>query len=808
MDLNDVFHVKTDFNPSDIGTRPEKVTLKDVGPESRWENGDSWMKQEISDAVNAGVLTPISALRIKDEEESEFRKGLIFEKVPEVLTRGHTVTEARVSKIEKRANLSQYLVLPTRFCFSSVVRILSHVMRFVSACRKGKLLLSQMLREERLWFSVFISTVDSAQTQYNTPHIGVVTSEQPYSRNKAHPETSRRICMLLNHLTDDMLKPQREHFLNTQLDNATERLTDKFVNMSLLYLYRKAGNEVRHFCTKEKVEKIAVDIDGVLLSKCRLLDTMNYKETGELEGIKIGDLGIRSYLPVIERYSPLAYSIADHVHWKVAAHKGIETCARICRESVAIIQSHSLFKELSLNCILCKKKRKRFLEVEMGPCSDSQLLVAPPFWVCQVDLFGPITVVVPGFERATRNRRVLEAKCWVMAAVCPTTRLVNLQVLESSKAAGWMDAFTRLACEVGCPSHVFCDQDSAGMSAFNIADVDLRDLELKLHREKGIHFSVCPVSGHDRHGHVERVIRSVQESFGDSGLVNSTIHATGLQTLCKLVENQYNNLPLGYHFGRDDDNSDLLKIITPNMLRVGRVNKRSLDGPIRLPKDRMEILGRVCQMYDSWFKVWAESMVPKLMYTPKWFKTDEDLKKGDLVYFPKEEALGGGRWIMGMVDEMRRGRDGRIRVVYVKYRNAGETINRVTERSVRKIVKLWGIDDLDLAEDLAELGRRFEESQKVLSTATPDHLVVGPAKGMDESAASGSTSTCTTCCCSAHHSVQEHLRKNQLGNEPKLVMDKDVSAVTHLITEIVFEGSSARLDDFDDLLEGRSKISL
>ena len=142
---------------------------------------------------------------------------------------------------------------------------------------------------------------------------------------------------------------------------------------------------------------------------------------------------------------------------------------------------------------MCKKKRKRFLEVEMGPISDSQLSVAPPFWMCQVDLFGPVIVVVPGFEKATRNRRVLEAKCWVMAVVCPTTRLVNLQVLESSKSAGWLDAFTRLSCEVGCPSHVFCDQDSAGMKAFEMVDVELRDLQLRLSREKGIKLSVCPV---------------------------------------------------------------------------------------------------------------------------------------------------------------------------------------------------------------------------------------------------------------------------------------------------------------------------
>ena len=54
-----------------------------------------------------------------------------------------------------------------------------------------------------------------------------------------------------------------------------------------------------------------------------------------------------------------------------------------------------------------------------------------------------------------------------------------MQVMESSKAAGWLDAFTRLSCEVGCPSHVFCDKDRAGMSGFEIAELDLRYLRLK-----------------------------------------------------------------------------------------------------------------------------------------------------------------------------------------------------------------------------------------------------------------------------------------------------------------------------------------
>lgn len=483
--------------------------------------------------------------------------------------------------------------------------------------------------------------------------------------------------------------------------------SDRYINMALLYYYRKATEEVKHFCKKEKLMKISVEQEGVLLSKGRLLDEMNFKNTGELSNLTLGSLGVKTRLPLIERFSPLAYSIAEHIHWNIAKHRGVETCTRMSGENVSILQAPTLYKELADDCMLCIMKRGKYLKVEMGPVSDSQLTLAPPFWACQVDLFGPITVVVPGFERATRNRRVLEAKCWVMTAVCPTTRLVNLQTMESSKAAGWIDAFTRLSCEVGCPSMVFCDRDKAGVSAFDIAEVEFRDLKLALHREKGITVNLCPVGGHDRHGHVERVIRSVQESFYDCGLDKAILHATGLQTLCKLVENQYNNLPLGYHFGRDADNTALLKIITPNMLRIGRVNKRSMDGPIRIPANRQELLAKVDEIYDAWFKIWRETMVPKLMFQQKWFNSDKELKEGDLVYFRKVESKLEGKWIIGVIDTLERSRDDLIRMVWVRYQNAGETHSQLTSRTVRQMIKLWSIDDNHLSEDLAELEKRF-----------------------------------------------------------------------------------------------------
>ena len=36
--LDHLYHVVTEENLADVGTRPEKVKLTDVGPDSEWEN--------------------------------------------------------------------------------------------------------------------------------------------------------------------------------------------------------------------------------------------------------------------------------------------------------------------------------------------------------------------------------------------------------------------------------------------------------------------------------------------------------------------------------------------------------------------------------------------------------------------------------------------------------------------------------------------------------------------------------------------------------------------------------------------------
>ena len=195
----------------------------------------------------------------------------------------------------------------------------------------------------------------------------------------------------------------------------------------------------------------------------------------------------------------------------------------------------------------------------------------------------------------------------------------------------------------------------------------------------------------------------------------------GWQTFCKLAENAYNNVPFGYSHGRDQDNTELLRILTPNMLRVGKINSRALQGPIKLPANRQELLEHVDKLYSGWFKIFKDTVVPRLVSQPKWFKLDKDLKEKDIVYFQKSESALGSTWIIGEVDQVIIGRDGLIRRAIIKYFNASENDPehgkyhpQFTDRAVRKLIKLWSLDESCLFDDLTELQKKFDAGKEPL----------------------------------------------------------------------------------------------
>ena len=85
----------------------------------------------------------------------------------------------------------------------------------------------------------------------------------------------------------------------------------------------------------------------------------------------------------------------------------------------------------------------------------------------------------------------------------PTTRLVNMQLIETGRSCDIISGVTPLACEVDVPKRMYIDQSKAEMFAPN----NIRDLGAGVRHTYGIEFEICPVGGHNAYGQVERVIR-------------------------------------------------------------------------------------------------------------------------------------------------------------------------------------------------------------------------------------------------------------------------------------------------------------
>ena len=83
IDLDKVFHVDTSHNPSDIGTRPDLVTIEHVNIDSKWISGCEWMKGDIDAAVKSSILKPVANLRLQTkQEEDDYQYGCVFDTVP------------------------------------------------------------------------------------------------------------------------------------------------------------------------------------------------------------------------------------------------------------------------------------------------------------------------------------------------------------------------------------------------------------------------------------------------------------------------------------------------------------------------------------------------------------------------------------------------------------------------------------------------------------------------------------------------------------------------------------------------------
>ena len=636
------FYVKSSDMIADLGTR-SGVTLRDVDPNSVWNLGFPWMSLPTSEfPMKSCAEVKLDSVQLKSSDEELIQPKVYHEQSSHVATEAESSDYARKvpDQVAERYKFSNYVVDPNKYEFLGTVRIIAIIQRFINKIRES-------IAKQR-------------------------TPLQKTVRFKLQAET-----------------PVSEKPILTFTDNELQEAAK--------YLFRKATNEVKHFLKPEQYEKISQESEGILYYTGRILPHQKIESESVCKMTAVmKDLNESTFfVPIVDKYSPLAYSIINEVHWNdmTVKHSGVETTLRYTLLYCHILEGRDLVRKIGSACERCRFLRKRTIEVSMGPISDHQLRIAPSFYVSQVDLAGPFKAWSPHNKRTT-------IKIYLAVFCCAATMTCVIKVMEDYSTEGFVGAFIRFSSDYGYPKLLLIDEGSQVVKGCKTMELNFRDIRNKLFISSNAQFESCPVSGHFMHGRVERKIKQIKESL-EKSLYNERLSVMQWETMMSQVYNSINNLPIGLRNKVAD--LECADLLTPNRLRIARNNDRCPVGPMVVSDNIGKFMDENEQIFNSWYDTWLISYVPTLMHHPKWFKNDTHINEGDVILFLKDEGHVKGVYQYGMIHEVKRGRDGKVRKVVVKYRNHNENIDRFTNRAVREIVVIHPVDETSVLTELNDM---------------------------------------------------------------------------------------------------------
>ena len=693
IDLTELYHIISHENLADTGTRPRLLKPEHILPGSEWCEGKAWMKMSVENAIKSGAIKSVKEIKLDNDSKKAFKEGVMMDSSLNAVSKVEKLSISR--KVVEREKFSKYLVSPLKWSWPKFVRINGYVCLFVLKC-KMKMVCSR--RSRNLPVS---DGSTSGSLQPPPPKFTVFSAQQ--SQNVTG--------FKLSHLYKTSYGVNISFHANT----VHVRLTDAFLSLSLEYIYRKTTAEVTHFNDHKYISRIGELQEGILYCKSRIEEGQNLKIVGGMEDLI--DLksftGVSFKVPVIDYHSPVALSIASHLHYNVIKHRGAETVYRMSLQYVHILGGRKLLKLIRKECIFCQKLLLKYSRQIMSPLQDPQLSISPIFFYSFMDAWGPLQAFCPGYQKATRaGNKVYDV--YMLVIGCAATGMINCQVMEGGKnASNVLDALNRFFHEMCVPKIFFVDKDGALMKCLKEGELEVLSNSGVIAQERGIHFETCASQAHSAHGRIERRILMVQEAFERSEFKKFKLHGLGWQTVAKSVEHEVNSIPLGY-LTHKEDNAPLLRILTPNFLRLNAGANRAPSTLFSIPNESGDLMDRIQRAYKSWYTVWNNSYVPLLAKRQKWHDSDENLEENDVVYFKLTDSVLSSKWLIGKVESVlpSKSKDKKVRNILISYKfdtEGGQREFRSVERSVRDCVKLWNIEDTTIFEDIEQVRKASSE---------------------------------------------------------------------------------------------------
>ena len=377
---------------------------------------------------------------------------------------------------------------------------------------------------------------------------------------------------------------------------------------------------------------------------------------------------------ILSKSGRLARMIVRKFHQK--AHQGTEWTLALIRRKFWIVRARNLIKSVNKACTICKKLYGKPVNQKMSDLPEERLQQVKPFSHVGIDCFGPFYI--------KQGRH--EIKRYGCIFTCMNFRAVHIEKLNSMETDSFINAFRRFMSRRGTPTKVWSDNGTN----FVGASPELINLLKQLNQEKIKEFGLqrdvqwyfnLPHASH-MGGVWERQIRTIRK------ILTSQLHQHAdkltdevLETLFSEVESMINSRPLT----KVSDDVNDAAVLSPNQMLMINTPMNSAEYHQQFHRgDLYKARWRTVQhLANQFWKRWTREYIPELQRRNKWNQATENLQVGDVVLIC-EEATPRYLWPLGLVVEVKVGRDKLVRTVKVK------TPSTVLVRPVSKVVKIQG----------------------------------------------------------------------------------------------------------------------
>ena len=345
--------------------------------------------------------------------------------------------------------------------------------------------------------------------------------------------------------------------------------------------------------------------------------------------------------------SPLFKALLKYVHDLEMSHPGVEPTLKRIRETFAPMGGQNARAAIAAyrkKCTKCRRNVKLMVEKELADFPAFRSSVAPPFYFVMMDI--AMAFKAKPFKDA---RKTLTAHALVL--VCLVTSATNILVLDGLSTQAVTQALERHAARYGMPGAVYVDPGTQ-LVKLKDASFDLRDVHHRMFQRMRFDVFTAAPKAHQSQGRVERRIRIIRDML--QRLFDTTEHCNtilGWETIFARIASQIDDVPIAR--GSSTAPTDLgWEIITPNRLKLGRNNFRSLEGEIRVEYCPQSQLERNRDIMKEWHTIFIDRVHLLVPTLPK--KDARRTEVGDIVLFVFSEGNSkrSSVWKLGRVEEI------------------------------------------------------------------------------------------------------------------------------------------------------------